>query len=111
MAKYKDQELEQPRSDRGPHPDYEVNLKTATNFIEKVQRFLPEGMKVYLSGSQWLENSLLVVCYIPPKNVPLGNYANSVFLHQSKLEFSISIEKIFNYYMKKCKTEWSKYGS
>lgn len=102
MSKYEDNDFGS-RKSCGPHADYEYNLKVARNFMMRVTPHLLEGMALSITGSHGLEECLLMISWNPGRYAPMGNWANPVFLHQSKETFARSMEKVFNDYMKRAK--------
>lgn len=103
MSKYN--QNHQP-SVRGPHPDYERNLAQAERFCLNVEKTLHEGMRVRIEDSHALKRALLMISWMPPRNAPVGNFANPVFLHQSKTEYDREVVKVFNSYMARAKAFW-----
>lgn len=89
----------------GPHRDYPLNLENARKFCKRVDPVLLKGMKVYVCGSHALSDSLVMVCWKPPKEHHAGNYATPIFLHDSTSNVNKRIEGVFNTYMRKAK-EW-----
>jgi hypothetical protein len=94
----------------GPHPDYDMNLRMAHNFINKVTPFLKRGMKIVIAGTHGLENSVLMISWNPPRHLPSGNWANPINLHQPNKSFSKSLEIVFNDYVRKVEKFEKRYG-
>jgi hypothetical protein len=101
MGKYEEESEGASSSSKGPHPDYEVNLSMAQNFINRVEKSLRPGMNVTIKGSHGLDRSLLVISWTPPREAKVGNWANPIFLHQPKHLFAKSLENVFNDYVRK----------
>jgi hypothetical protein len=93
---------------RGPHPDYNSNLLRAKEFCKNVESSLLQGMRVYITGSPELPESLLMICFTLPRAAQMGNFAAPVFLHQSGFEVSKQTEALFNSYLKMAKDFWNK---
>jgi hypothetical protein len=91
-------------SSKGPHPDYDYNLQVSLNFVAKVSNSLPHGMKVVITGSHGLEQSLLMVSWMPAREAKQGNWANPIFLHQARRSFAKALETVFNRYVRKAET-------
>lgn len=83
----------------GPHRDYNVNLNSAKIFCKTIRKSLIPGMKVELGSSHGLQDSLLKISFIPPKNSKLGNYSTPISLHQNQSTVNGQIEKVINTYM------------
>ena len=109
MGKFRITEVNAP-SGMGPHRDYTSNLFNARVFIKRVEPSLEKGMRTYISSSQDLPDSLMIVSFTPPRTAPMGNYAAPIFLHQSSSEYSKQVEGVFNAYMKMAKDFWSQYN-
>lgn len=92
------------KKERGPHADYEFNLQTAYKFIEKVQTYLKNGVNITITGNNTLPKSLLVISWTPPRTAPVGNWINSIFLHQDRFTFGKELETVFNHYMSKAES-------
>lgn len=103
MSKYDKFESQNKSDSKGPHPDYEYNLKVAKNFIDRVTPHLLPGMNIAIKGSHGLDNSLLMVSWNAPRHAKVGNWANGVFLHQSRDSFAKSMEWTFNDYLARAK--------
>jgi hypothetical protein len=84
----------------GPHRDYPGNLLEARSLCNRVQKSLPEGMRVYIVNSQDLIAALLMITFRPRPNAKMGNYATPIFLHQPSRDYSNSVEKVINVYFK-----------
>lgn len=93
----------------GAHPDYESNLLMAKNFIHKVKPSLRKGMNISIDGSQWLDQSLVMITWNAGNHEPWGNWANPIGLHQSKQSFAKSLEMVFNDYVRKIEKFESKF--
>src|SRR5580692_2634233 len=91
---------------RGPHHDYERNLREAERFCFNVKKSLLAGMSVKIEDSHALKRALLMIAWQAPRHAPVGNYANGVFLHQSKTEYDREVEAVFNSYMKRAQ-KWN----
>lgn len=85
------------------HRDYDTNLQHTYKFCKNAKNSILNGMLVSLGkcggmgGS--IPNSLLTISYKPPIEANIGTHATSISLHQSKLEFSEQVQKIFNTYL------------
>ena len=104
--KFKENNNNQPT--RGPHPDYERNLKQAEQFCINVQKSLYDGMKVCILDNNELKRCLLMISWKAPQTAPIGNYANPIFLHQSKTDYDREVERVFNSHMKRAQ-KWHKW--
>ncbi len=91
---------------RGPHPDYERNVAAAEKFIYNVKDSLLAGMRVRIEDSHALKRALLMISWQAPRYAPVGNYANPVFLHQSKSDYDREVEGVFNVIMNKAR-KWN----
>ena len=89
--------------EKEPHKDYAWNLETAKNFINKTKDSWPSGMKVAVVGSQWLDEAILMISWMPPRHAPMGNWANPIFLHQCRFKFGKELENVFNSYVRRIK--------
>lgn len=101
MGKYAET---QPEASKGPHRDFEVNLKQAKRFIENVQK-LP-GMSVYISNLHNGDPGILMVTFNPPRNAPIGNYAAPINMHQGSFDFNKQMESIYSAYYNMAKKFW-----
>lgn len=104
MAKF--QQIEGLEPSKGPHVDYPTNLKAAKTLCNRVSKALPEGMRVYVSNSQELVESLLMVSFRPPPQAKMGNCATPIFLHQPSREYNTEVEKVVNLYFKVANHYW-----
>lgn len=81
---------------KGPHRDYDINLRNAGVFVNNATKNLLKGMRVYIADSENLPAALLTMCYKPPLTAKRGTFAYSIFLHQECREVSKQIEFVFN---------------
>jgi hypothetical protein len=81
---------------KGPHKDYERNLFRAREFMYRVQNSLPLGMRVYISGSQEIPESLLNIFFTPPAQAKMSVLGAPVFLHQPYDDVGKEMEFHFN---------------
>ena len=107
MAKYGEYESLEPKAG-GPHADYQGNLDYCTAFCQKVENNLLKGMRIYIADSGEIKKSLMIVSFSPPRDVPMGNYAAPIFLHQSKGLVHTQVEAVFNSYYQMAKGFWDR---
>lgn len=96
MAKYAETGLESIKS--GPHRDYDINLKIAQNFANKVANSLLPGMLVEIRNGEHIKKALLMISWKPPIKAKLGTFATPISLHDSTSSVNKKIEYIFNCY-------------
>lgn len=90
----------QPSSQGKSHPDYRRNLETSQNFIIKTHKSWLKGMEVKILDTHLLTKSILSFIWIPPREVPLGNFATPISLHQKDCDFNEEIETVSKSYMR-----------
>lgn len=96
------------QSSNGSHRDYQSNLFRAKSFCKNIEKSLVQGMRVEITGSPELPESLLVISFSPPRTAKMGNHAAPIFLHQNSSEISKQIEAIINSYMKMAQVFWNR---
>lgn len=107
MGKY---EANARSAEKTEHRDYGYNLDKARNFMDKMDGKLPPGMGLRIGDSQWLPEALFWVSWTPPRNAPVGNWANSIFFHQAHSTFGKELERVFNDYVRRVEDFEKRFG-
>lgn len=105
MGRYEDHEGAGPK--KGPHPHYESNLARAKKFMERMDKKVPKGVLLKITGSPELPESCLVISFSVP-GAQIGTYAAVIFLHQDSKVVSNEVEGRLNNYVKEAKAFWDK---
>lgn len=105
MGRY--EELEGSSAKRGPHPHYESNLARAKKFVERMDKKVPRGIVLKITGSPELPDSCLVISFSVP-GAQIGTYAAVIFLHQDSKQVSNEVEGRLNNYVKEANAFWDK---
>ena len=98
-------------SSKGPHRDYHSNLVFAENFCREWEGRLVEGVKCKVTDSQWIKKCLLTISWTPPREAPIGNFANHVNLHQESKDCQKEAKETLRTVQKTAETFLDRYRS